>query len=211
MKLRAAAAGGGGRSSATLERILQCAETEFAECGYAAGRIAEISKRAGITKQLVYHYFESKEDLYQTVLERITDRYDDMFDMRQYDCLSPVDAVRLFVCRHFRLHAGNGGNLLRDLAMHGADGLHLSRRRGKLVQSVSVCLETILARGREEGVFNDRFNACELLLMINIITNGAVATGPVLISIMAPDLPSCPKQKTLEALCASFIIRALKG
>ena len=156
--------------AATLERILQCAETEFAENGFATGKIQEIAAKAGVTKQLVYHYFESKEEVYQSVLERISDRYDKMFDHSDYDAMAPEEAIRLFVGRHFQLHAGNGGNLLRDVAMHSGGGLRLSRRRHQLVTAVHDCLDRIVARGREMGAFNERQGTSELLLMINIIT-----------------------------------------
>ena len=50
-------------AAATLERILQCTETECAEHGLAAGRIQDIATNAGVKKQLVHHYFDSKEEL----------------------------------------------------------------------------------------------------------------------------------------------------
>jgi len=93
--------------------------------------------------------------------------------------------------------------------MHSGEVLHLSRRRHQLVRAVHDCLDQIVVRGRAAGLFNDRQDTSELLLMINIITNGAVATGPALIGMMAPDLPRCPKSKALEDLSVKFILSAL--
>lgn len=87
--------------------------------------------------------------------------------------------------------------------------MHLSRRRHEFVTTVSTCLSRILARGQAEGVFNNRHDTSGILLMTNIITNGAVATGPTLIAMMAPEMPSCPKHKASEALCAEFILASL--
>ena len=196
-------------SAATLERILNSAEAEFAEKGLISGRIQEIAQVAGVSKQLIYHYFPTKEDLYQTLLERISNRYDALFQHDDYDRLPPDEALRLFVSRHFCAHARNGGNLLHDVAHHSNDVLRSSRRRHELVRIVSACLDRIVRRGREQGLFTTRVETPVLLLMINFITNSAVSTGEYLIGLMRPELPSCPGGNALETLCADFILRAL--
>lgn len=58
-------------SGRTRQTILEAAETEFAAVGPAGARMDSIAERAGVTKALVHHYFESKEHLYEVVLERI--------------------------------------------------------------------------------------------------------------------------------------------
>lgn len=196
-------------SAATLERILESAEVEFREHGLTAGRIQEIAESAGVTKQLIYHYFSTKEALYQSLLERISDRYDELFERAEFDALPPDEAVRLFVRRHLLLHAGNGGNLLRDVALHSGEALHSSRRRHQLVKVVSTCLERIVERGRAAGLFTESIDTASLLLMINFITNGAAATGRYLIDLISPDMANCPPAAKLEEVCGDFILLAL--
>lgn len=48
--------------------ILEAALQEFAETGYHAASISKISKRAGVSKGLMYNYFESKEAVLRTLL-----------------------------------------------------------------------------------------------------------------------------------------------
>ena len=43
----------------------------FAARGLEGARVDDIAQRAGINKQLVYHYFGSKDGLYTAVLEEI--------------------------------------------------------------------------------------------------------------------------------------------
>ena len=50
-------------------RIGAVAEALFAERGFDGTSIREIAERAGATKALIYHYYESKEALYHTLLE----------------------------------------------------------------------------------------------------------------------------------------------
>ncbi|MEB8388446.1 TetR/AcrR family transcriptional regulator [Rhodobacteraceae bacterium KMM 6894] len=52
------------------EDILLGAFEEFCENGFLAASMDRISKRAGASKRTVYRYFESKEQLFQTLVHR---------------------------------------------------------------------------------------------------------------------------------------------
>lgn len=54
----------------TRERILDVAETFFAESGYHGTRLHQIAERVGIQKASLFHYFNSKADLYRAVLDK---------------------------------------------------------------------------------------------------------------------------------------------
>jgi len=59
------------------EAILTGATRAFAERGYAATSMAAIAEASRITPLIVYRHFESKEDLYRSVLERVSARLSD--------------------------------------------------------------------------------------------------------------------------------------
>jgi AcrR family transcriptional regulator len=52
------------------QRILDAAAHEFDQHGFRAGSMERIAHGAGITKALVYQYFESKEGVYTACAER---------------------------------------------------------------------------------------------------------------------------------------------
>lgn len=54
----------------TETAILDAAEAVFAQFGLQASRTDEIAARAGVAKGLLFHYFRSKEALYEEVLKR---------------------------------------------------------------------------------------------------------------------------------------------
>jgi TetR/AcrR family transcriptional regulator len=56
---------------ATRAAILGAAEQEFARHGLEAARTEEIATRSGVTKGMIYHYFGSKERLYEAALEQV--------------------------------------------------------------------------------------------------------------------------------------------
>src|ERR1700753_4040065 len=55
--------------AATRQKLLAAARREVAASGLAGARGDEIAARAGVNKQLVYHYFGDKDALYLAVLE----------------------------------------------------------------------------------------------------------------------------------------------
>lgn len=61
------------------ETILQGAASAFAHSGYAATSMEDVAAASGITKLIVYRHFDSKEDLYRAVLERVSDRLAEEF------------------------------------------------------------------------------------------------------------------------------------
>ncbi len=54
----------------TAERILEAAETLFAERGYAGTTLRDVAAEVGLRNPSLYNHFPSKESLYAAVLER---------------------------------------------------------------------------------------------------------------------------------------------
>ena len=50
------------------QEITEAALAAFAENGYAATRVDEVAKRAGVSKGLLYLYFKTKEELFKSVI-----------------------------------------------------------------------------------------------------------------------------------------------
>ena len=59
----------GADGESTRTALLGAARHEFAARGLEGARVDRIAAQAGVNKQLVYHYFGSKDDLYSAVLE----------------------------------------------------------------------------------------------------------------------------------------------
>jgi AcrR family transcriptional regulator len=66
-------------AQATRERILEAATAEFSAYGIAGARVDRIAKNARCNKNLIYIYFENKETLFTTVLQKhLTRAYADV-------------------------------------------------------------------------------------------------------------------------------------
>src|SRR4051812_23861675 len=54
----------------TKAKVLDAAAREFVERGFDGASLADISRRARASKQLILHHFESKEGLFHAVLDQ---------------------------------------------------------------------------------------------------------------------------------------------
>lgn len=54
--------------------ILAAAQREFAAAGFSGGRIERIAAAADVNKQLLFHYFDSKQGLFRSALEELLSR-----------------------------------------------------------------------------------------------------------------------------------------
>jgi AcrR family transcriptional regulator len=61
-------------SAETRGRIIDVARRCFAELGYEATTNRAVANEAGITTGAIYHYFDSKLDIYIAVLDEVQDR-----------------------------------------------------------------------------------------------------------------------------------------
>lgn len=68
--------------------ILDSALEIFAENGYHASSIQMISKKAGISKGLMYNYFKSKEDLLRAIINKFIEEAWMFFDFNKDGVLS---------------------------------------------------------------------------------------------------------------------------
>ncbi|MBY0503845.1 MAG: TetR/AcrR family transcriptional regulator [Bryobacteraceae bacterium] len=56
------------------QRILRAAMAEFATAGFDKGRLETIAKAAGVTKGLLYYYFEDREDVLATLYTEVVEK-----------------------------------------------------------------------------------------------------------------------------------------
>src|SRR3546814_11379982 len=59
-------------------------------------RVDQIVRRAGVSKQLFYYYFESKEEVYKLVLEDAAEHAISLLLEQDYQAMSAESAIRMF-------------------------------------------------------------------------------------------------------------------
>ena len=77
------------------QEITEAALEAFAEKGYAATRVEEVAKRAGVSKGLMYLYFKTKEELFKAVVKSVVvRRVDQLIGTVESTNLSSEDFIR---------------------------------------------------------------------------------------------------------------------
>ncbi|HEU0023036.1 MAG TPA: TetR/AcrR family transcriptional regulator [Thermoleophilaceae bacterium] len=83
------------------ELMLDAAQRVFGERGYRAASMDDIARGSGVTKALLYEHFASKEDLYETCVERARGRLFEAIAEALAGVEEPVQQLRVFVTTYF--------------------------------------------------------------------------------------------------------------
>ena len=95
-------------SQDTETRILQAAEKEFFEKGYAGARTASIAEAAGVTHAMLHYYFRTKDKLFERVVSGKINMLGDIILRAIGDGDLPLEErIRQGVERHFDFISAN--------------------------------------------------------------------------------------------------------
>ncbi|MCW5964453.1 MAG: TetR family transcriptional regulator [Bryobacterales bacterium] len=153
---------------ATKRRVLQAAKLEFARQGFAGARIDAIALRAKANKQMIYHYFSSKQNLYLAVLEEAYGDIRRSESQLEVEHLHPVEAIKTMVRFTWDYYLKNPEflALVSNENLHKAKHLKRSRVIGEMHGVFRARLADILERGVRMRVFRPGVDADQLNLTI---------------------------------------------
>lgn len=136
-------------------RLLEAAQAEFAEHGLAGARVGTIVEAAGVNKQLLYHYFDDKETLYQHVLLRAYEALREGEQHLHLDAIPPIDAIRKLIEFNFDFLVSHPHfvRLLNDENLHKARHLKGSQILQQRHARLGDMLSKLIRRGNEDGSF----------------------------------------------------------
>lgn len=174
----------------TRERILKIAGKEFAARGYDGARIEVIVTRCKISKNLVYHYFDSKEALFVEVMERA---YGDMRKRQgelQMTGEDPVKDMRELVVKTTE-HLMENPDFLQLLAtenMHKAAHIRKSKVLPSMFNPLRQVLSDTLQAGKARGVFRQDADWVDLYVSISGLASYGVTNRYTLSNVLGVDL-----------------------
>lgn len=158
-------------ADATKARILAAAKSEFARLGLAGARVDEIADKASANKRMIYHYFGSKEDLFQVVLE---EAYLDIRSAEQeldLDHLAPREALETLIRFTWDYYLENPEfiTLVNSANLHRGRHLENSERLQTASRRFVNMVRGILDRGVADGVFREGIDPVQLNITIAAI------------------------------------------
>ena len=101
----------------TRKQILDAAFELFANEGYSKTSIAAVAKSAKVSKGLIYHYFTSKEDILNGIIDNLVELGEEMMGFP--DGFTPKDKLRFILEQSFMFieHQPGLGKLMIGLGM----------------------------------------------------------------------------------------------
>jgi TetR/AcrR family transcriptional regulator len=176
--------------AATRKKLLTAARREFAANGLAGARVDEIAARAGVNKQLVYHYFGDKDALYLAVLEWVYEEIRAQERKLNLAGLPPERAIKKLIESSFDHLAAHPDFivLLNDENRGGARHVRGSRKLEAMHSPLVSMVSTILGEGVKARVFRKGINPVHLYISIAGLSYFFFSNTPTLSAIFGRDL-----------------------
>src|SRR6201990_2849216 len=193
-------------------RKLAAARREFAASGLAGARVDEIAARAGVNKQLVYHYFGDKDALYLAVLEWVYEEIRAQERKLNLVGLPPERAIRKLIESSFDHLAAHPDFivLLNDENRSGARHVRGSRRLEAMHSPLVSMVDTILKQGVRAGTFRRGVDPVHLYISIAGLRYFFLSNTPTLSAIFGTDLRSAAAKRARRKHVVDLVLGALR-
>jgi TetR/AcrR family transcriptional regulator len=196
----------------TRQKLLTAARREFAQSGLAGARVDEIAARAGVNKQLVYHYFGDKDALYLAVLEWVYEEIRAQERKLNLEGLPPERAIRKLIEGSFDHLAAHPDFivLLNDENRGGAKHVRGSRKLEAMHSPLVSMVSKILREGVRAGTFRKGVNPVHLYISIAGLSYFFFSNTPTLSAIFGKDLSSAAARRARRKHVVDLVLQALR-
>jgi TetR/AcrR family fatty acid metabolism transcriptional regulator len=131
--------------------LLAAAVRVFARSGYHGARVGDIAEEAGVAHGLLYHYFDSKEDVLRTIFREnwgvLLERFRAV-EAADEPAEQKLEGVAKILLRTWR----NDPDLVTVMVREVARSRHLQEEVEGVREAFAI-VERIVRRGQEQGVF----------------------------------------------------------
>jgi TetR/AcrR family transcriptional regulator len=198
--------------AATQKKLLTAARREFANSGLAGARVDEIAARAGVNKQLVYHYFGGKDALYLAVLEWVYEEIRAQERKLNLEGLPPEQAIKKLIeasFDHLDAHP-DFVVLLNDENRGGARHVRGSRKLEAMHSPLVSMVSKILSEGVRAGVFRKGINPVHLYISIAGLSYFFFSNTPTLSAIFGKDFSGTAAKRARRRHVVDLVMQSLR-
>ena len=197
---------------ATRAALLAAARREFAAKGLAGARVEEIAAIGGVNKQLVYHHFGSKDELYLAVLEEVYAEIREREKELRLGDLPPREAMVQLVSASFDYLAEHPDfiALLNDENRHQAAHVRVSSRLHAMNSPLIALIAETLEKGEREGVFRKGVDSVDLYISIAGLSYFYFSNLRTLSAIFGVDLATPDSVASRRRHVVDFVLNAIR-
>ena len=193
------------RKDARPQELLAAALDLFVERGYAATRLEDVARRAGVSKGTLYLYYTNKEELFKAVVrETIVPAISEAESMiAEFDGHS-ADLLRHVIMAWWeRLGMSNASGICKLMMAEGNNFSDLALFYSEeVIDRCTVMVSGMLHRAVERGEFRP--------LDVDVMTHVLIAPMLMLMTWKHTNMPFCQQMDPL-AFLNSFLDMALNG
>jgi AcrR family transcriptional regulator len=199
--------------SGTIRRIIDAARQEFIAHGFSGTKMEHIARRAQVSKQLVYIYYKSKDELYGEVLKVISRATYERLLQIDFDELDPEAAIRTYIGAVYDIFLADPAMAVvtLDQSLHGGAQIRLTPDVRRMHEALSKKLLGALERGHEAGVIGSHVDPSNLEFMTVIIVSGCVASRGMFTRHIGGRAFVDDSTEFWRDYAVSFILRALRA
>jgi len=178
----------------------------------AGARVDVIAAKAGVNKQLVYHYFGDKDAMYLAVLEWIYDEikhYEDRLNLRD---LAPEQTIRKLIESSFDYLALHRDfvTLLNDENRLGAPHIRGFRKFVDISSPLLAVIKKALSQGARGGLFRKGVNPEQLCISIAGLSYFYFSGMPTLSAVFKQDLATTAALRKRRKHVVDLVMQSLR-
>jgi TetR/AcrR family transcriptional regulator len=189
------------------------ATEEFSEKGFAGARVDEIVNRCGVTKNVLYHYFDSKETLFVEVMELAYARMRQRQTEWSFTDLEPEEAIAkltIYTFEHFR-DEPQIIRLLNSENLYKAKHIARSDRIPNLYNPLISAIREVLDKGAAAGRFRNDVDPVDLYITISGISYFYLSNHYTLGYVLRQDLMDTKRLKQREKHMVDVVLGYLRA
>ncbi|MCA9690858.1 MAG: TetR/AcrR family transcriptional regulator [Nannocystaceae bacterium] len=165
--------------AAYRQAILEAAEVVFGRVGYQSARMADVAAEAGVAAGTLYNYFKSKEEIFESILERAGDEFYGQF-LAHINIEDPLARIDAFMRAAFQFMEERGGLFSLIFAgvgivEWGEQRIHKrSTRNSEVHERIEQLTAEAVAAAVAAGQLRDDLSVDELTEMLRGLTDALV-------------------------------------
>ncbi|MBP7066241.1 MAG: TetR family transcriptional regulator [Ferrovibrio sp.] len=193
--------------------ILETALRHFASKGYDGARVDDIVAETHLSKNMLYHYFGSKEELFVAVLDTIYERFRGRHGEIAIADLAPVEALRQLVAETAKALSQTPEiiPILNTENLYKAAHIKSSKKIRTIYDPLFVDLNRVLEKGQKEGVFRNDIDPLQLYISLSSLVYHYLSNGHTLSVVLRQNLLSkqnfAARIRHVEEMVLRFCVR----
>ena len=158
------------KSDITQEKILISAEKAFAEKGLYGARVDEIAESAGVNKRMIYAHYESKENLYITIIDKVYKRMADEESALINEHMDCVEAVNKIIEHYFHFLSENPAFVKIVMWENLNEAVYFKKSNARFMKTTALeLLAKKIRQGVDKGIFKESIDIGETVVTINMM------------------------------------------